>query len=130
MALVDENLGGKYGTKAVHTHQEVALLQSRFPKNIQTVLVYQNESFLGGAWLFIDNDFVHTQYLHTNELGKELCAVEFLVDTLLETHNNKRYFNFGVSTEDGGRTLNKGLALFKEGFGAATFLHDFYEKQF
>lgn len=130
MALVNHNLKGKYGASAVHTHQEVELLQSRFSKNIQTVLVYQEDQFLGGTWLFTEHEFVHTQYLHTNDLGKELCAVEFLIDHLLEKFSNKRYFSFGVSTEAEGRELNRGLALFKEGFGAATFLHDFYEKQF
>jgi hypothetical protein len=129
MALVNKNLGGKYGAKAVHTHQEVALLQSKFKENIYTVLVYQEDIFLGGTWLFVDHDFVHTQYLHTNDMGKELCAVEFLVENLIEKFKHKRYFSFGTSTEDQGRKLNVGLADFKEGFGSATFLHDFYEIQ-
>lgn len=129
MKLVNENLQGKYQTSAVHSPEEVLLLQSRFPDNIMTMTVYQDELFLGGAWLFIDNDFVHTQYLHFNKEGRELCAAEFLVAYLIERYSaSKRYFSFGASTEDNGRILNEGLASFKEGFGAACFCNDFYRK--
>lgn len=129
MALVNENLQKKYNTKPVHTPDEVLLLQSRFPDNIQTILVYQEETFLGGTWLFSDNDFIHTQYLHFNDAGRDLCAAEFLIGYLIDKYKNKRYLSFGTSTESNGIVLNEGLASFKEGFGAAGFCHDFYRKQ-
>lgn len=131
MALVKTNLVERFGVDPVHTPEEVKMLQDRFPKNIKTISVYQGDVFLGGTWLFEDADFIHTQYLHTNDLGKELCAVEFLVQGLIERYSSKkRWFSFGTSTEDGGKSLNTGLASFKEGFGAAGFVHDFYKKTF
>lgn len=129
MSLVEENLSKKYHTKPVHSSSEVELLQSRFPKNLQTLLVYQDDTFLGGTWLFSDNDFIHTQYLHFNDVGRDLCAAEFLVGYLMDSYPAKRYLSFGTSTEANGMVLNEGLASFKEGFGASGFCHDFYRKE-
>jgi len=42
-------------------------------------------------------------------------------------YRNKKYFDFGISTENNGRILNKGLIAQKEGFGARAYVHDFYE---
>lgn len=38
-----------------------------------------------------------------------------------------KYFDFGISNENNGRFLNRGLIAQKEGFGARTIVHDFYE---
>ena len=40
---------------------------------------------------------------------------------------DRRYFSFGISTEQAGQYLNEGLIAQKEGFGARTVVHDFYE---
>jgi len=130
MELVKENLSKKYNTNPVHTPEEVALLQSRFPNNIFTVTVFQKDEFLGGTLLFTDNDYIHTQYLHFNDLGRDLCAAEFLIDNLMQKYGqSKRYLSFGTSTDNNGKELNIGLASFKEGFGAAGVCHDFYRKK-
>jgi hypothetical protein len=39
----------------------------------------------------------------------------------------KRYFDFGISTENGGRHLNIGLAENKQSYGARAVVYDFYE---
>ena len=44
-----------------------------------------------------------------------------------EVYDGRRYFDFGISNEDGGRYLNRGLAAQKEGFGGRAVVHDFYE---
>ncbi|MDR2927448.1 MAG: hypothetical protein LBV41_04515 [Cytophagaceae bacterium] len=130
MELVKKNLNRKYNTNPVHTPGEVELLQKRFPKNIFTLVVFQEDEFLGGTLLFVDNDFIHTQYLHFNDNGRNLCAAEFLIDSLMNKYGqSKRYLSFGTSTDNNGKALNSGLASFKEGFGAAGFCHDFYRKK-
>ncbi|MCL2073800.1 MAG: hypothetical protein FWH18_07765 [Marinilabiliaceae bacterium] len=130
MDLVKDNLNKKYNTDPIHTAEEVTLLQSRFPNNIFTITIFQEDEFLGGTLLFVDNDFIHTQYLHFNEKGRNLCAPEFLIDNLMQKYGKtKRYLSFGTSTENNGQNLNSGLASFKEGFGAAGVCHDFYKKR-
>ena len=39
----------------------------------------------------------------------------------------KAYFDFGRSTEGDGKSLNVGLAQYKETFGARGITHDCYE---
>lgn len=130
MALVDNNLMEKYNTLAVHRDHEVKLLQDRFPQNLMILTVHQGDVFLGGTWLFVDNDFVHTQYFHFNDEGRRLCAPEFLASYIIDRFSGeRRYFSFGASTEENGKVLNEGLASFKEGFGAGGFCNDFYRKQ-
>lgn len=130
MELVAHNLQERFQLLPTHTAEEALLLQTRFPNHIHTIAVFQEDMFLCGAWLFEDNQFVHTQYLHSNEEGKALCAVEFLMDYLIAKFSaSKRYLSFGVSTEMDGKVLNEGLASFKEGFGASGVCHDFYRKK-
>ena len=42
----------------------------------------------------------------------------------------ERYFDFGISNEQGGRKLNRGLIDQKEGFGARAVVHDHYAIDF
>ena len=39
---------------------------------------------------------------------------------------DKKYFDFGTSTEDNGNFLNKGLIFQKEGFGARGIVYKHY----
>ena len=49
---------------------------------------------------------------------------------LLQTvFQNKPFFDFGISNENQGKTVNKGLQYWKEGFGARTVVQRFYEVQ-
>jgi len=42
---------------------------------------------------------------------------------LEEYRQNKRFFDFGISTENGGRYLNEGLIAQKESFGGRVVAH-------
>ena len=39
----------------------------------------------------------------------------------------EKFFSFGISTENAGKTLNSGLINQKENFGARGLVLDFYE---
>jgi hypothetical protein len=39
---------------------------------------------------------------------------------------DREYFDFGISTEGGGRCLNEGLIFQKEGFGGRAVCYDCY----
>jgi hypothetical protein len=95
LELVNQNLQSRYSVNAVHSLEEMLKLQTLFPDNISTITVSHNGIFLGGTWLFEDNNFVHTQYLHSNEIGKKLGAIEFLIFSLIEKYKlNKRWLIF------------------------------------
>ncbi len=130
MEIVNFNLQSKFKTSPVHSSSELELLHNRFPNNIKLLLVYdEHKTILGGTVLFLDNDFVHTQYLHANDQGRKLNSTEFLVDYLTQHFSSKKYLSFGISTENNGTYLNDGLAKFKEGFGGKGLVHDFYERE-
>lgn len=69
----------------------------------------------------------HVQYIAASPRGRELGALDQLFVHLLdETYAAKDFFDFGISNEQDGRTLNRGLIEQKEGFGARAVVHDFY----
>ena len=54
-------------------------------------------------------------------------AIDYLHHKLItEFFKNKKYFDFGISNENQGRNINKGLLFWKEGFGARSVSQDFY----
>ena len=70
---------------------------------------------------------VHAQYIASSPEGKEFGAVDALYIWLIdERYADKRYLDFGVSTEQGGRVLNEGLVRQKEAFGARAVVYDSY----
>ena len=121
------HLNNKYKTSAVHSVEEMKYLNSKFPENIRYFEVRSKiGEFLGGAILYCSNYVVHAQYIHFSEEGKKLGAFDLLMEKILEVFKEKKFFDFGISTEDNGHFLNEGLISFKESFGARATLCDFY----
>jgi len=122
------NLLEKYGVKPVHSLTEIELLKSRFPSQIRQFNVYKKEEIVGGATIFESKNVAHSQYISANSFKNEYGTLDFLHHYLItEVFNQKAYFDFGVSNEEGGKKLNGGLSYWKESFGANTVTQDFYE---
>ena len=117
-----------HGTKAVHTAQELELLKSRFNEEIQLWVAKHNGVTIAGTLLFIYDNVVHTQYMAANKTAREIGGLDLLIKTLIDKFaTKKQYFDFGISTENGGKYLNTGLISQKEGFGGRGVVYDFYE---
>ena len=128
IAIEEAHLNSKYGIKPVHSSKEMGLLMQRFPENIKLFAAYKNTCMLGGVIVYESNNVAHTQYIAATDEGKDLGATDFVLDFLInEYYANKKYFDFGISTENEGRYLNKGLIANKEGFGARAVVYDTYE---
>ncbi|HEX8136008.1 MAG TPA: GNAT family N-acetyltransferase [Pyrinomonadaceae bacterium] len=126
--ILEENLLLKYSLKPVHSPSEIMLLAGRFPNEIKLFASYKGEAMLAGAVLYLSGNVCHVQYNAASAEGKTSGALDILLSRLVEQFSeSKRYFDFGVSTEKDGRYLNVGLIQYKEGFGARTVAHDFYE---
>lgn len=118
----------KFGSTPVHTLAELELLQSRFPTQIRLFGAVKDGRFLAGALAYDFDQVAHTQYLASSDEGRELGALDFVLAKLLDSvYADRRYFSFGISTEQEGRYLNEGLIFQKEGFGGRAVVHDFYE---
>ncbi|WP_241993654.1 GNAT family N-acetyltransferase [Helicobacter sp. MIT 05-5293] len=128
ITLLNSVLSSRHHTKAVHSAQELELLSARFPESIQLFIAQKSGEMLAAALLFVYENLIHTQYLATNEQGREIGALDLLLKTLIESYaTSKTYFDFGISTENNGWILNQGLIAQKEGFGGRTIVHSFYE---
>lgn len=127
--VLTANLIARYGVNPVHSLDEIARLADCFPDRIRLFAAYDQSGGLhAGVVVFVTATVCHVQYPGIGEAGKAMGALDaverHIIDAFAPT---VRYFDFGSSTEDDGRRLNEGLAEFKEGFGARTVAHDFYE---
>lgn len=119
----------KHGAMPVHTVEELQYLYEKFPKNIQLKVVIDGEKLLAATLLFKFKNVVHTQYLAVSDEGKDLGALDYLIEHSIDESAQLgfEYFSFGISTEQKGRFLNEGLIAQKESFGARAVALDFYE---
>ena len=128
MAIAEANLAARYGVRPVHSQQEIQLLAERFPENIKLFAAHLQGELLGGYLIYESANVAHAQYGHASEKGRNLGALDRLIDVLLnEVYPLKPYFDFGISTLDGGRQLNTNLIRNKEGYGGRATVYDFYE---
>ena len=118
----------KHKKKPVHTVDELRLLQSRFPNQIKLHVVRDGSEIVAGIMVYDMGHVVHAQYIASSESGKKTGALDLLIHHLItEVYADRTYFDFGVSTENGGSYLNEGLIFQKEGFGARSVVYDTYE---
>jgi len=128
MAIEARLLMEKYGTKPVHSADEITLLAERFPDNIKLYGAFQAGTMQAGMIVYAGANVAHVQYMATTEEGREIGALDLLVQQVMETYAGAaRFFDFGISTEEGGTVLNAGLIAQKEMFGARAVVHETYE---
>lgn len=119
-----------HNTAPVHTLDEMQLLMSRFPHQIKLATVTHDNTPVAGCILYENlPQVVHVQYIAASNAGRETGALDLLFEHLIQHYKTAgcRYFDFGISTEEGGRVLNEGLLFQKEGFGGRGVCYDTYE---
>ncbi len=126
--ILHDVLLSNHGVAPVHTSSELNVLMSRFPQNIRLFVVKNNcDQIVAGSLVFDMGRIVHTQYMASSEEGKRKGALDFLIHYLVTSvFADREYFDFGISTENGGRYLNEGLIFQKEGFGGRAVCYDCY----
>ena len=121
-------LESKYNVKPTHTSSEITSLAQKFPENIKLFAAYRDEIMLAGVIIYERKPVVHGQYAASSEIGRKMRAADLLWNFLITHYSTeKKYFDFGISTEKGGAYLNSGLAAYKESFGARAVMYDTYE---
>lgn len=140
--IIVDNLLACHNIRPVHSCEEMQLLMGRFPQNIRVWVAQQGsegpttdnrqqtevdrQQAVGEAAgifvVFEDGLVAHSQYPHATVDGKQNGVMDLLILHVLDYFRRERpdirYFDFGISNEDGGRFLNEGLQAQKEGFGA------------
>lgn len=125
--LLEENLQNTHEARPVHNLDEILYLKRKFPENIKLYVALENKDVVGGIVVYEMEKICHIQYISANERGKEISALDFLFEYLIKIEfKDKKYFDFGTSTEENGNFLNEGLIFQKEGFGARGIVYKQY----
>ena len=126
--ILSHVLKSRHSASPVHSFEELELLMNRFPNNIKLYATYSKEGFMiAGTVLYIAANTVHVQYMASNDEGVTMGALDLLMEHLISNiYSNFHYWDFGVSTEQGGSYLNEGLIFQKEGFGGRAVCYDTY----
>lgn len=129
--ILIDNLMAKYGSRPVHSLEEIERLKRSLPDNILLYMAYSKEGRpLAGTVLYITHQVVHTQYISATEEGKHMHALDILFRHLLQYERFEErhmYFDFGTSNGDNGHFLHQSLIYQKQGFGGRAICYDIYE---
>ena len=127
--VLEDSLARRYGTRPVHSCDEMALLVEMFPEEISIAIARADNRIAAGAVFFHCLPVLHLQYIGMTEAGMALGAGDMLLDwgITAAADGGYRYFDLGISTEDQGRTLNDSLLRFKKSFGAGGVAYEHYE---
>jgi hypothetical protein len=125
-ALLVTVLAERHGARPVHSVTEIRCLAARFPGRIRLFVASEAGTVVAGTVIFQTPIVAHAQYIATGSRGRELSALDSLLDHLLVVLYPRMWFDFGISHERDGR-INEGLARHKESYGARAIVHDRYE---
>ncbi|HOF93006.1 MAG TPA: GNAT family N-acetyltransferase, partial [Bacteroidales bacterium] len=98
-----------------------------FPENIRLFLATEAGEAVAGCLVYETETTAHIQYISSNQRGKAQGALDLLFEHLIfDCFKHKDYLDFGISTDDDGFKLDRGLLFQKEGFGARASVYDIY----
>ncbi len=146
--IVENNLKLRHHLLPVHSATEIQLLHDKFPQNILFSLVRDSKSEIVACSVsFINRATIHLQYMAATKKGREINALDFLINHFVENHTvhfdkiskntptgSFDYLSLGVSElrnndnkSKNKDSINENLFKWKEEFGAKTFSHFVYQ---
>ncbi len=130
--VLSTQLLSRHDTVPTHQLHEIKYLWQAFPCNIQPYVVCNSQQrVIAGCILFLTQQVVHVQYIASDDEGRAKHALDYLFNHLIhEVKHTQQWFDFGISTEQGGQILNEGLLFQKEGFGGRAICYDTYRIDF
>lgn len=129
--ILEPRLAEKFNVKPVHSKEEMALLKSKFPKNIRQYSVYRNDEIIAGITIFETKNVIKSQYGAISKTGEEFRALDFLFINLIHKYKRKgkHFFDMGIVGEENELGYNQGLLAQKEELGCSVYNQDFYKIQ-
>ena len=127
MELLRGVLMERHGVEPVHNYREMQFLMLNFPRQIRLFSACLGNEMVGGVIVYLTDTVAHLQYIAINEKGRKHYALDMIISHLMEIFSrDTKYLDFGISTEEGGTRLNRGLIWNKESFGASATVYDLY----
>lgn len=129
--LLGDSLRSRHGVSPVHTVEEISRLADLFPDRVQMMSARVDEEVVAGAVLFHTSPVLHVQYAAAGDAGRRTSALDAVIEAAIgvAADGGYRYFDYGVSTEDEGRTLNSPLHHYKLSFGGGGVIYNHYEME-
>ncbi len=127
MAMTTACLKERHDAAPVHSIKEMQTLKDLFPEQIRFWILEYASSPQAAVCIYDTSRVAHAQYIATTTLGRELDLLTPLIDYLInEIYTSHPYFDFGISNENGGQYLNRGLLRHKASFGATGVAYNRY----
>ena len=127
-SILIPTLLNRHYVNPVHSLHDIKKLKRVFNNNIKQFNVYHEDQLVAGTTIFLTKNVAHVQYIGSNSEKNSLGSLDFLFYNLITEYlSDFKYFDFGNSHEQQGMKINKGLNYWKEGYGARSLTHDFYE---
>ena len=127
-SILIPTLSNRHSVNPVHSLKDIKKLKRVFNNNIKQFNVYHEDQLVAGTTIFLTKNVAHVQYIGSNSEKNSLGSLDFLFYNLITEYlSDFKYFDFGNSHEQQGMKINKGLNYWKEGYGARSLTHDFYE---
>lgn len=126
--VLSQRLAERHGVRPVHTISEIRVIADLFPHHVRLVAGLLDGRVAAGVLLFSLGPTMHIQYSASTAAGRAVAALDPVTWHAIECARaaGARWFSFGISTENEGRTLNSSLYQFKESFGASGIVHEHY----
>jgi hypothetical protein len=120
---------GRHKSAPTHSLADIELLHDLFPDKISLLSARLRGEVVAGTVLFDARPVLHTQYIASNDTGRDASAVDLVISAAIDRAAEQGYgaFDFGISTEQGGWYLNDTLHGFKASFGAGAVLYEHFE---
>lgn len=125
--ILQKNLKSRFNVNPVHSVNEIKYLMQKFPNNISFYSANLEGKTLAGVVLFISDNVAHFQYSSGNEERTESGALDAVFNYIIQKFKNKKYISFGSSSTDKTLKIDKGLAYWKESFGATLIKQESYK---
>jgi hypothetical protein len=131
--MLTANLANRHLTRPTHTIDEMERIRELMASHTRLFAAFIEGAMAAGAWLLLCNSkTTHTFYLSQDYRFQHLRPLRAVIHELIRWHIGQgyRYLNLGISTENGGQTVNWGLFQYKESFGARGVIRTTYRKDF
>jgi hypothetical protein len=118
--VLEEVLRQRHDARPTHSIGDIRRLATLCGSNISLHVVLQADRVVAGIVEYHERRWIHTQYIAANDAGRAHYALDGLLVARLRQAQSSglRWYSFGTSVENAGRTVNSGLQQYKESFGA------------
>lgn len=118
--ILEATLTSRHGTHPTHTLEEIERLKALLGDELRLFGAYDGSRLVGGIVVVTLHDtalytlYIAQDYDHQKKHPAHCILTEIIRAAIAE---GRSVLHLGVSTEDGGKTVNDGLMFFKESFG-------------